>query len=705
MASNTSTESVPSSPACITNASSILPSSPYAISVSNIKNLVPTVLDYTNYMLWRELFLPVFKGHGVYGFIDGSFPCPEPTILHDDGNSIQNPSFQQWIQLDSIVLSWIQATISQEILQAIIKPNYSLTSRDVWLQIERLFRDQKGDLSINEYVHRLKSIVDALTSIGNPISEYDLVLQILSGLTPEYMFVSASISTRVPLPTFIEARSLLFLHEAQLSSLSNSTTDNSITAFMAKQQSPPSYGRGRGRHNNGPPPISYPAAFNPSQPNNVTLYCQLCYQPHHTARDCPSQNSKPLSPILVLTTHVLHLVMPLDRVVVGNGTQLPISYIGHGIFSTSDSLFSLRDILVVPHLSTNLLSVHKFVSDNNCSMEFDPFGLSIKELKTKKHLLRCNSSGPLYALTSSSAGFAATRRPAIAATHVSPNLWHRCLGHPSSAILASFIRVNKLPSSAFKDIAILLLYVDDILLTVSPTTLLQSLIQTLKSEFSMNDLGLVNYFLGVSITAHDGGYFLSQSKYVKELLGRANLLSSKPVSTHLSLKSLQHSDDSSPFSDPTLYRSLVGGLQYLTFTCPDIVFAVNQVSQFMHSPLDIHYTAVKRILRYLYGSLSHGLFIPGGSIDSLHCYSDANWAGCSITRRSTSAYFAHAAAAITWLHSLLKELHVSSSSPSTIFCDNISSIYLAQNPVQHARSKHVEIDIHFVREKVAAGIL
>nr|XP_016477947.1 PREDICTED: uncharacterized mitochondrial protein AtMg00810-like [Nicotiana tabacum] len=270
------------------------------------------------------------------------------------------------------------------------------------------------------------------------------------------------------------------------------------------------------------------------------------------------------------------------------------------------------------------------------------------------------------------------------------------------------------------DIATLLLYVDDILLTTSSTTLLQSLIQNLKSEFSMNDLGLVNYFLGVSITACDGGYFLSQSKYVKELLGRANLLSSKPVSTPLSPKSLQHSDDSSPFSDPTLYRSLVGGLQYLTFTRSDIAFAVNQVSQFMHSPLDIHYTAVKRILRYLHGSLNHGLFIPRGSIDSLHCYSDADWASCSITRRSTSAYCIFLGPSlISWSSKKQNvvsrssaeaeyraELHVSSSSsPSTIFCDNISSIYLAQNPVQHARTKHVEIDIHFVREKVAAGIL
>ncbi|XP_070045772.1 uncharacterized mitochondrial protein AtMg00810-like [Nicotiana tomentosiformis] len=188
------------------------------------------------------------------------------------------------------------------------------------------------------------------------------------------------------------------------------------------------------------------------------------------------------------------------------------------------------------------------------------------------------------------------------------------------------------------DIAILLIYVDDILLIASSSTLLSSLIAALKSEFSMNDLGLINFFLGISVTSRDGGYFICQSKYIKDLLGRANLLSSKPVTSPISPKSIHNSSDSSPFSDATLYRSLVGGLQYLTFTRPDIAFAVNRVSQFMHSPSVTHFTAVKRILRYLNVSLTRGLFIPGGSIDSLSCYSDADWAGCPTTRRSTSAF-------------------------------------------------------------------
>jgi len=162
-------------------------------------------------------------------------------------------------------LSWIQVTISQEILQAIIRPNDSLTTREAWLQIERLFRDhassrtlqlkvqfhnlKKGSLSISDYVHRLKSIADALISIGNPISNSDLVLQVLSGLSSKYLSVSTSISTRISLPSFLETISLLFLHETQLNGISSAASDSS-TALLAKHNSY-SQGHGRGRNSNG----------------------------------------------------------------------------------------------------------------------------------------------------------------------------------------------------------------------------------------------------------------------------------------------------------------------------------------------------------------------------------------------------------------------------------------------------------------------
>ncbi|XP_049350142.1 uncharacterized mitochondrial protein AtMg00810-like [Solanum verrucosum] len=150
------------------------------------------------------------------------------------------------------------------------------------------------------------------------------------------------------------------------------------------------------------------------------------------------------------------------------------------------------------------------------------------------------------------------------------------------------------------------------------------------SEFSMKDLGLVNFFLGISISACKGGYFLNQSKYIHDLLNRTGLFSSKPINTLLSSKSLIASDTSPPFYDPSLYHSLIGGLQYLTFTRPDIAFSVSQVAQFMHSPLDIHFTAVKRILCYMCGSINHGLFILDGSIGSLTCYTDADWVASSV---------------------------------------------------------------------------
>ena len=185
--------------------------------------------------------------------------------------------------------------------------------------------------------------------------------------------------------------------------------------------------------------------------------------------------------------------------------------------------------------------------------------------------------------------------------------------------------------------AYLLLYVDDIILTASSQQFLDHIISLLRHEFSMTDLGLLHHFLGIAVIRDSSGLFLSQRQYTLDLLSRAGMLdcqtSRTPVDTGSKL-----SADGDPFSDPSLYRSLTGALQYLTLTRPEISFVVQQACLYMHDPRIPHYNHVKRILRYLKGTLDLGLHINKSSPTSLTAYSDADWAGCPDTRRSTSGF-------------------------------------------------------------------
>lgn len=185
--------------------------------------------------------------------------------------------------------------------------------------------------------------------------------------------------------------------------------------------------------------------------------------------------------------------------------------------------------------------------------------------------------------------------------------------------------------------AYLLLYVDDIVLTASSTELVQRIIATLAGEFAMTDLGDLNYFLGIVVSRDSNGMFLSQQKYALEILEKAHMLNCKPARTPADT-SVKLGDTGPPVSDPTLYRSLAGALQYLTFTRPDITYAVQQICLYMHDPREPHFNALKRILRYLRGTDSFGLQLYANSSRGLIAYSDADWAGCPTTRRSTSGF-------------------------------------------------------------------
>uniref|UniRef100_A0A251RWD9 Putative zinc finger, CCHC-type n=1 Tax=Helianthus annuus TaxID=4232 RepID=A0A251RWD9_HELAN len=242
----------------------------------------------------------------------------------------------------------------------------------------------------------------------------------------------------------------------------------------------------------------------------------------------------------------------------------------------------------------------------------------------------------------------------------------------------------------------LLVYVDDLILTGNQNSIMTSFISRLNKEFAIKDLGKLNYFLGLEVTYTQHG---------------------------------------TSFRDATHYRSIVGALQYLTITRPDIAYAVNQVSQFLHAPTVAHFQEVKRILRYLKGTIALGLHYSRPTHTTLLGYSDADWARCLETRRSTYGYsiflggnliswsakkqptvarfsceseyraMANTAAEIVWLTHLLQELHALPPDRPTILCDNQSAIFLTQNPVSHKRAKHIDLDYHFLRELVAAGKL
>lgn len=205
------------------------------------------------------------------------------------------------------------------------------------------------------------------------------------------------------------------------------------------------------------------------------------------------------------------------------------------------------------------------------------------------------------------------------------------------------------------------------------------------------------------------------------------------MSTPVDVNSKLPAEAGPRIKNATEYRKLVGALQYLTFTRPNITYAVQQVCLYMHDPREQNLHALKRIIRYIQGTKSHGQQLFRSKIDTLTAYSNADWAGCSDTRCSFSGYcvylgdnlvswsskrqqtvsrtsaeaeykgVANTVSEMCWIRNLLLELHCPIKTATLVFCDNISLVYMSKNPIQHQRTKHIEIDVHFVREKVKLG--
>lgn len=284
-------------------------------------------------------------------------------------------------------------------------------------------------------------------------------------------------------------------------------------------------------------------------------------------------------------------------------------------------------------------------------------------------------------------------------------------------------------------ITILIVYVDDIIVTGDHHEEIERLKQALGKEFEIKDLGTLRYFLGMEVARSRTGISVCQRKYVLDLLKETGMLGCKPSDTPISPNhKLGESLDGVPV-DKGRYQRLVGRLIYLSHTRPDIAFAVSVVSQYMHAPTEEHMEAVYHILRYLKGTPGLGLFFGKDDDRKIKVFTDADWAGSIQDRRSTTGYctfvwgnlvtwrskkqsvvarssaeaefraLSHGICEIMWLKLLLQELKIRFDSSMEVYCDNKAAIAIAHNPVHHDRTKHVEVDRHFIKEKIEEKII
>ncbi|RVX02121.1 Retrovirus-related Pol polyprotein from transposon RE1 [Vitis vinifera] len=261
-------------------------------------------------------------------------------------------------------------------------------------------------------------------------------------------------------------------------------------------------------------------------------------------------------------------------------------------------------------------------------------------------------------------------------------------------------------------LVVFIVYVDDIILVGDYEEEIRTIKSFLAAEFEIKDLGNLKYFLGMEIAKSRKGISVSQRKYVLDLLKETGMLGCKPVDTPMDPTTKLGAKENCAPVDKGRYQRLVGKLIYLSHTRPDIGFSVSMVSQFMNNSNEEHMEVVYRILKFL--KLTPGLVQDQRSTSGYCTYVWGNlvtWRSKKqlvVSRSSAKAEFramAHDICEGIWLRRVLKELKISDEEPMKMFCDNQLVISIAKNPVHHDRTKHVEIDRHFIKEKIEEGII
>ncbi|GJS68925.1 retrovirus-related pol polyprotein from transposon TNT 1-94 [Tanacetum coccineum] len=284
----------------------------------------------------------------------------------------------------------------------------------------------------------------------------------------------------------------------------------------------------------------------------------------------------------------------------------------------------------------------------------------------------------------------------------------------------------------YSNLIIVQIYVDDIIFGSTCQEMCDDFAKIMHDEFEMSMMGELNFFLGLQIKQLDDGIFFNQSKYIKEMFKKFRLEDSKPIKTPMSKEIKLTRDKEGESVDNTKYRGMIGSLLYLTASRPDIMFSVCLCARFQEDPKTSHLEAVKRIFRYIKGTTHLGLWYPKGSGIETIVYADSDHAGDYVDRKSTSGVCTFMGCCLTsWFSKKQTALAISTTEAEyvsagkacqqalwmkqalidygvrlddiPIMCDNKGAIDLSKNPVQHSRTKHIEIRHHFLRDNVQKG--
>ena len=278
-------------------------------------------------------------------------------------------------------------------------------------------------------------------------------------------------------------------------------------------------------------------------------------------------------------------------------------------------------------------------------------------------------------------------------------------------------------------------YVDDILLTANDAEEIDQLKNYLHNQFKIKDLGKLHYFLGLEILYTEAGMLISQRKFVLDLLKEYNCTEYSSLASPLDCTIKLKASEGKLLENPKSYRKLIGKLNFLTNTRLDIAYGVQHLSQFMQEPREPHLQAAYHLLRYLKKDPTLGLLMSSTNDYQVQAFCDSDWASCPDSRKSVTGYIVLLGSSpvswkskkqetislslaeakyrsirkvvgeLVWLSRLFEELTVPCASPFPVFCDSQSTLQIAKNPVFHERTKHIEVDCHFVRAKLQEGLI